>query len=811
MYKNQRVDWYRVNLNPGLLKQLSEPNDWKGFIQAGGHLGLVGVTGFTAYYVFTHFAWYWMIPALLLHGLVVTNLSAGVHELVHERVFKSGWLNHVFLYMISFLNWWNPIYFRLSHNEHHKYTLHPPDDLEVVLPLKITRSQLFRVCVADPLAPFYKIREQMRYLTRRYQGEWEQKVLGQADLNNQKRVGWWALTLLMGHGGILLVSLYYGQWIIPVVVTLGAYYGGGLAFLMHGSQHIGLMDKVDDFRLCCRTIYLNPVFRYLYWNMNYHTEHHMYPAVPFYRLPLLHEAIKAEMPTVRNGLIETWAGIADILVRQKYDPSYQHRASLPSDPVKSAGQGPETSQQPDTPMLTSKVWECNLCGFIYDESRGLPEEHIPAGTRWEDLPDTWCCPVCGVAKGRFHQVEIARTMTSSQPRSVVRSSASPIAVIGSGIAGYSLAREIRGIDLQSPLFILTADEGESYYKPSLSNALTTGEPVDDLVLADAKEMARRLHLEIHSQTAVREIDRGKKRLVTDKGEFQYGKLVLALGAEQAMLPLKDNRASGILTVNNLVDYRRFRSRLRSGDRVLIIGAGLIGCEFANDLALAGYPVEVVDIADSPLSQLIPSEIGQFLKSRLEAIGVVWHLGCSVQSVEEGVHRKFLCRLSDNSSLEGNLVLSAVGLRPKTELARRCGLLCGKGIQVDEWLRTSDPDIHAIGDCIEWGGQLRPYVQPILEAAPALARTILGSPTAVSFPVMPVIVKTPSCPIVAVPPESGSLGTWRFEQNAQDGLGRFYDLSNRLKGFVLAGGNVKRQEEMIQSLDAGRLVESPGSQ
>lgn len=97
-------------------------------------------------------------------------------------------------------------------------------------------------------------------------------------------------------------------------------------------QHIGLVDVVNDFRLSCRTYYLAAPLEFLYWHMNYHIEHHMYPAVPCYHLPRLHELIRHELPHSPRGLTETWVQIAGILIQQKYDPAYQYRAPLPTDP-----------------------------------------------------------------------------------------------------------------------------------------------------------------------------------------------------------------------------------------------------------------------------------------------------------------------------------------------------------------------------------------------------------------------------------------------------------------------------------------------
>ena len=117
---------------------------------------------------------------------------------------------------------------------------------------------------------------------------------------------------------------------MPIVITLAPFYGGGLQWLCNNTQHTGLQDKVPDYRLCCRTILLNPFLRFLYWQMNYHTEHHMYAAVPCYNLGKLHAQVKSDLPYCPAGLVASWKQVIAILRRQKIDPAYQFVADLPA-------------------------------------------------------------------------------------------------------------------------------------------------------------------------------------------------------------------------------------------------------------------------------------------------------------------------------------------------------------------------------------------------------------------------------------------------------------------------------------------------
>jgi fatty acid desaturase len=249
---------------------------------------------------------------------------------VHDSVFRTRWLNGFFLRIFSFLGWYNHHQFWASHTEHHKYTLHPPEDLEVVLPVHHTVKEFLSHAFVCPQAMRWVIKNTFRVAMGKVEGKWMNHLFPESEPEKRRLLRNWARILLVGHGLILAVSIYMHWWMLPVVTTLAPFYGGWLHYLCNNSQHVGLKDHVDDYRLCCRTIYLNPLFQFLYWHMNYHTEHHMYAAVPCYNLPRLHRLIKADMPHCPNGLVETWTQISSILAQQKVDPKYQYEPELPS-------------------------------------------------------------------------------------------------------------------------------------------------------------------------------------------------------------------------------------------------------------------------------------------------------------------------------------------------------------------------------------------------------------------------------------------------------------------------------------------------
>ncbi|MEM8736984.1 MAG: FAD-dependent oxidoreductase [Planctomycetota bacterium] len=814
-----RIEWYRTPVDPPLLRELSQSSDIKGLVQAGGHLALTVVLGVLTWWVAAEYAWYWAIPCLLVYSSVFNMLGSGVHELVHERVFATRWINGVFLDVISFFNWWNPRFFILSHNEHHKFTLHQPDDLEVTLPMKVTPLGFTVRCIIWPLHPVMSIWKTLRMALGIRPTTWEAHILGRVDAKARRGVRNFSRAQLVGHLAIIVYSVYSGHWVLPLLTTFAGFYAQWLMLLLGGPQHIGLVDRVNDFRLCCRTFTTNPLFTFLYWRMNFHIEHHMYPVVPCYNLPRLHAAIKHDLPRTPHGLYDTWVDIAYIINRQVHEPDYQYRAPLPSDPEFIDPVHGQVPPRPPAPAeatdvaaastVTAKVWECGLCGFIYDEAEGLPDEGIAPGTTWAQIPDDWTCPVCGVAKAQFRMIEITRAAAAAKRAADPEAAnpdtfADPIVVVGTGLAGYGLARELRQREPRRPMILVTRDGGESYYKPLLSNALAQGTSTNDLILASAESMASTLSARLLTHTTVRSIDRAAKTLVTDTQSLKYHKLVLATGADPIRLPLQGDAADAVYKVNDLDDFRRWAQALTPGGRVVVIGAGLIGCEFANDLSLGGYRVQVVDVADNPLARLLPPSLGRDYADGLAQAGVRWQLGVSVSSVDHGEDGVLRCTLSDGRVLEADTVLSAVGLRPRTGLADAAGLDTDRGVLTDRFLATSDPDIFALGDGAQVEGQVLPYVAPIMHQTRALAKTLAGTPTAVDYPVMPVVVKTPSCPAVVLPVSPSAEGEWTADQEAPDAA-RFISPDGQTLGFALIRGATSRADALAKEVASDPAV------
>lgn len=361
----------------------------------------------------------------------------------------------------------------------------------------------------------------------------------------------------------------------------------------------------------------------------------------------------------------------------------------------------------------------------------------------------------------------------------------PIVIIGSGMAGYGVLRELRKLDRETPVTVITADEGAAYAKPSLSNALATGKTPEQLANQTAAQISASMNAQVLTHTRVMRIDTGARQIETDQGKVAYSRLVLALGADVIAHGVTGAAAEQIHSVNDLGDYTRFRAAIIGKKKIAILGGGLIGCEFANDLVTAGYEVAVVHLGAAPLERILPAPIAQRLGESLAAAGVTWHFGrraIRAEVVSDGV----ALTLDDGAIVRADAVLSAIGLRSRIALAQAAGITTARGVVVDRLLQTNVPDIFAVGDCAEVAGWVLPFVQPLLQQARALAATLAGTPTPVNYPSMPVVVKTPALPLTIAPPAPNQAGQWNMETEAACTVARFQDEQGNLHGFVICG-------------------------
>lgn len=375
----------------------------------------------------------------------------------------------------------------------------------------------------------------------------------------------------------------------------------------------------------------------------------------------------------------------------------------------------------------------------------------------------------------------------------------PIVIIGSGMAGYAAAREFRKLNAEQELIMICGDDAANYAKPTLSNAYTGKKAPEQIALGDAAKMAAQLNMQIINHTWVKSVDAAAHQLHLENTEGSaaiqnYSKLILAVGANPIRLAIAGDGSDDIHVVNSLNDYKAFRSQIdQSTDkRVVILGAGLIGCEFANDLQNTGHSVTVIDLAPQPLGRLLPAHVAEAFKENLEETGIHFVLGTTVEKISKASHGHYLVTLANGQSLKADTVLSAIGLQPNIDLAKAAGMHTSRGILTNAGLETNLPDIYAMGDCAEVNGTLLPYVMPIMQQARALAKTLNGEQTAVHYPAMPVAVKTPAAPLTVLPAPVDADVTWETEETEDGMLAKATDSAGTLRGFVLLGAAAGKQ-------------------
>lgn len=380
---------------------------------------------------------------------------------------------------------------------------------------------------------------------------------------------------------------------------------------------------------------------------------------------------------------------------------------------------------------------------------------------------------------------------------MVASATGPLVIVGAGLAAYTLAREWRKLDSETPLTIVTADDGAAYSKPMLSNAFSKGQSAQDLIQQSPEAMAERLQAKLITHTEVTHLDLPTQSVHLSAGApIGWQRLVLATGASPNKAPLEGNAADQVLSINSRLDFSRFEQALVGKKRVLIMGAGLIGCEFANDLAAAGYQVEVVAPGESLLGGLLPVQVGSALKTELERAGVRFWLGPMVSRVDQDASGALQVTLTNGQQRQADVVLSAIGLKPNIKLAREAGLAVQSGICVDRRLQSASNRVYALGDCAEVDGLNLMYVMPLMNAARALAKTLAGQPTEVHWPAMPVTVKTPACPLVVYPPRRD--GHWQIDGSSAN-LAAICRSGEDVVGFALSGDRIKERNNWLKAV------------
>lgn len=370
-----------------------------------------------------------------------------------------------------------------------------------------------------------------------------------------------------------------------------------------------------------------------------------------------------------------------------------------------------------------------------------------------------------------------------------------LCIIGTGVAAIALMQELRRRDTDTPITAIAMDAGHYSYRPNFSAAMARKLSPTDLITEAAEVWSKRLEIELHAFAGILGIDVEARILRTTKGLIAYQDLVLATGSRTRMPEFGIDARSAILFADNLPGYSDAYPTLQAASHVAIVGAGLVGCEFADDLARSGRRVTVFDPAPRPMARLIPEQLSHRLATTLSTHGVQWEMGTSIQNIEKIGSRRLVTFGSTEKFLHVDAILSAAGLIPNTAIAELAGLECLPAVPVDAHMATSCPNIYAIGDVAQPPGGWRPFVAGAQQGAKVLAARLTGDRN-VHFDgtPKPISVKTRLFPMRLLPPGVNVPGQWHIVVDRfDDFVAHFFDKQGHLQAYALGGNAAKNPD------------------
>jgi Na+-transporting NADH:ubiquinone oxidoreductase subunit F len=322
--------WYTSPVPKDKLRELLTRKDWPAIRDSVIYFGLIFATGYATYGLWG--SWWALLPMMIYGVLYASASDSRWHESGHGTAFKTDWLNNVLYEVASFMVLRESVPWRWSHTRHHSDTIIVGRDPEIAVPRPPSVGTMILKCVN-----FQAFRRYVKNIWLHSTGRLNPEEATFIPVSEKSKVFLrariYAAIYLMMFG----LCIYYHTW-LPFVFILGPnLYGAWLMPIYGWTQHAGLAENVLDHRLNCRTIRMDFINRFLYWNMNYHTEHHMFPLVPYHQLPKLHELIKHDLPEVYPGIIAAYREIIPTVLRQVKDPGYYIKRKLPTPSVRNEG------------------------------------------------------------------------------------------------------------------------------------------------------------------------------------------------------------------------------------------------------------------------------------------------------------------------------------------------------------------------------------------------------------------------------------------------------------------------------------------
>jgi len=332
------AEWYQSPVPRATMRQLLERRDGPAIRDTVLLFLILFTTGYATVALWG--SWWVVIPYLIYAVFYGTSSDSRWHECGHGTAFKTDWMNSALYEIASFMVLRESVVWRWSHTRHHSDTIIVGRDPEIQLPRPPDLVGLALGLLAVNVYRNYYPSLFRHALGRVSPGE--KTFIPESEFPKVYRN---ARLIVAIYAVVIGAAILLHSWMPIFLFILPQFFGTWLMILHNTPQHAGLAENVLDHRLNCRTVYMNPISRFIYWNMNYHVEHHMFPLVPYHALPKLHQVIKADCPPPYPSILSAWKEILPTLLRQVKDPGYCVKRKLPP-PAKRSESGRHASTQP---------------------------------------------------------------------------------------------------------------------------------------------------------------------------------------------------------------------------------------------------------------------------------------------------------------------------------------------------------------------------------------------------------------------------------------------------------------------------------
>lgn len=303
-----------------------------------------------------------------------------------------------------------------------------------------------------------------------------------------------------------------------------------------------------------------------------------------------------------------------------------------------------------------------------------------------------------------------------------------LVIIGNGMAGISTVEQILKLTTRFDITVFGSEPYPNYNRIMLSYVLEGSKTVEDIILNDL-EWYDNQGIRLYTGTKVERIDANTREVITENGlKVPYDKVIIATGSNSFILPVPGSDKQGVVGFRDIADCNEMLEASKQYSKAAVIGGGLLGLEAAKGLVQLGMDVTVVHLMDTLMERQLDRDASQMLLAELERQGIKFKMGAQTKELY-GDNRVQGLRFADDTELEADFVVMAVGIKPNIGVARDSGIDVNRGIVVDDYMRTSMEDVYAVGECAEHRGTCYGLVAPLFEQGMVLAKHISGADTA----------------------------------------------------------------------------------